>query len=949
MNIHSFCKVLLCTPLLMITELNAQDPDTSLPMDPEVRYGKLSNGLTYYIRKNTYRPHLADFYIAQKVGSILEKPEQRGLAHFLEHMAFNGTTHFPGGSQGADIREWCETVGIKFGKNLNAYTSIDETVYNISDAPVVREGVIDSCLLILHDWSNDLLLTDEEIDKERGVIHEEWRTRQNASMRLLEKYEEYAYKDTKYEDCLPLGHMDVVLNFKYKDLRDYYEKWYRPDLQGIVIVGDIDPDQIEKKIKHLFSDIPAQPNADERIYYPVSDNKEPVVGIFTDKEQPDTEINLFFKHETTPFEKRSTTEAWKRNVIDVMISHMMGGRLSELKNKPDAPFLDAGVNNSSFLFSTTKETFALYVTGKEGLAEKALEATYREMLRAVEFGFLESELSRMKKNYLTHYENLYKERNSIENEQHVDQYVQHFIESRPATSIEYEYRELALKLIPQITLQEVNEQLRAYVTRENRVLFLVGPEKKGLFYPSEQTLLQILSDVEAEPLTAYTENIDESPLVENLPEPGAVIEESQSVFGSTRWKLSNGLTVFIKPTDFKADEVQLTMTRNVGNSVYPDSEKPNWHNAASIVLEGGLGKYSPTDISKKLAGRYSSANTYFDEYADQITGYSTPKDFETLMQFIYLICTSPRKDTNAAAVWKNKIKENIRNEILQPEIAFSDSVSTAIYGSNPRIRRLTESDIDSIDYDRCIQIFREKYSDASDYTVFIVGNVQPDSIRPDIEKYLGALPSLHTKDTWKDTGLRIRKGNFRNHFERMQETEKSSISIVYADTIQITPRTSLLSAMIKHLLSITYTEKVREEEGGTYGVQLGGNMEFLPKPIILFQINFTTNPDIQNKLLSIIYKEIDRFIEQGPKPEDLVKTKEFMLKDFANQTKENSYWMQQLVLEQTRGFSTYNDYENIVKNTTTAELQEFARRLFTKANRYEVIMNSPGKSPAPIP
>ncbi len=924
--------------ICVLPYLAAQGP--VLPIDPKVRVGKLENGLTYYIQKNTTRPQLADFYIAQKVGSIQETPSQRGLAHFLEHMAFNGTTHFPGNEEGPGIMPWCETIGIKFGQNLNAYTSIDETVYNISDAPVIREGVIDSCLLILHDWSNDLLLTDEEIDKERGVIHEEWRTTRNAWIRMYEKALPVVYAGTKYADCLPIGNMEVVNHFAYSELRDYYEKWYRPDLQGIVVVGDIDPDVIEEKIKSLFSDIPAaRPDAAPRIYYPVTDNQAPIVTIETDREATTQQWMLFFKHEAVPDAQKEFAGYLKREEMARMISRMLNQRLHDLQQKPDAPFLNATAYDGNFFLSKTKGAFTAMATSKEGKIEASLAVVYRELVRAARFGFTDTELERIKQEKLSSLETLYNERDTRRNREYVNEYVRNFLDNEPITGIEYYASLMGQTVVPSITLDQLNEMMKGFVTEENRVLMVFGPEKDSLVYPTPEDLLQTLKQVEAEDLTPYVETVNENPLVDQLPDTGKVVEEkSDQSFGTTVMTLSNGMTVVIKPTDFKMDQVLMQIQHEGGNSIYPDSDALNWRYAVGMVWEGGIGAFSNPELTKKLAGKNAWTSPFMNTYFDGVRGNCAPRDFETMMQLAYLRFTAPRRDEEAIEAWRLRLKESIRNEMALPRTVFRDSVNATIYGYNERIRRIQESEIDRIDYDRCLEIYRNTFADASGFTAWIVGNVEIDSIRPLVAKYLGALPSTYSNVSWKETSLQRRKGVHSVRFDRSQETPSARILIGFEARMENTFRNSLLMNMLSQILNITYTEKIREDEGGTYGVSVWGEISREPVEESYFQISFETAPEKEQALTPIVYQEIEAFRQNGPDAGNLAKVKEFLLKHHINNLRENQYWMHVIGQWCFYNMDVHTEYEAIVQSVTPSELQEFANRVFGQGNEYEVIM-----------
>lgn len=676
-----------------------------IPVDANVRIGKLDNGLTYYIRKNKLPENRADFYIAQKVGSIQETPEQRGLAHFLEHMCFNGTTHFPDNT----LIEYLETIGVKFGANLNAYTSIDETVYNISNVPVMREGVIDSCLLILHDWSNDLLLDPKEIDKERGVINEEWRTRMSGMQRLQEKALPQMFAGTKYADCLPIGNMDVVNNFKYQTLRDYYEKWYRPDLQGIVIVGDVDVDAIENKIKKMFADIPAQPNAAERVYYPVTDNEEPIIVIEQDKEQPSIQVLLFNKHEAVPDTEKGNMSYLVIKYAKSLISNMLNARLDEIRQSPNPPFIYSGAYDGMFFAAKTKDAFTGYVVCKEDGIEGGFETLLREIERIRRFGFTGSEYTRARADYLRHLESEYNERDKKKNQSYVHQYVRHFLDSEPIPGIENEYS-IINQVAQAIPVEAINQILKTLVSDKNQVVAVFGPEKEGLTYPGKDAIRAIINKVKAENLTAYEDKVSDEPLISKMPAPGKIVSEKKNdIFGTTSLVLSNGVKVIIKQTDFKADEIQMKGLSLGGSSLFPESDAVNIKTLNAVIGAGGKGNFSPVELEKVLSGKKAWANATIGDKTEAIDGGCSPKDFETMMQLAYLSFTSPRKDAEAFASYKSRTKASLENQELHPMISLIDSINSAIFMNNPRHERLKSGMIDKINYDRVMEMFNDRF------------------------------------------------------------------------------------------------------------------------------------------------------------------------------------------------------------------------------------------------
>ena len=923
------------------TSVFAQQQMPPIPLDPNVRVGKLDNGLTYYIRKNSLPENRADFYIAQKVGSIQETPDQSGLAHFLEHMCFNGTTHFPDNL----LREYLEGIGVKFGYNLNAYTSVDETVYNINDVPVTREGVIDSCLLILHDWANDLTLDPKEIDKERGVIHEEWRSRMSAMQRLMEKSLPVMFEGTKYANCFPIGNMDVVLNFKPQTLRDYYETWYRPDLQGIVVVGDIDVDMIENKIKALFADIPAQPNAPERIYYPVNDNVEPIVFIGQDKEQPNIQILLFNKHEATPNAQKGTMDYMVMAYIKGLIADMFNARLNEIRQSANPPFVYAGGYDSDFFVAKTKDAFTGYVVCKEDNIEGGFATLLREIERARRFGFTESEYNRARAEYLRQIESKFNERDKEKNSNYTSTYVRNFLDNEPMPGIENTYAILN-QIAPMIPVQAVNQLFPTLVTGSNQVVALFGPEKEGLTFPTKEALIDVINKVKAEELTAYEDKVSDEPLIANMPTPGKIISEKKNeIFGTTLLTLSNGVKVFVKPTDFKADEIRMTGTSFGGSSLYPVSEAVNIMNINSVVAAGGLGSFSPVDLEKVLAGKKASASASVNQLTEDISGSCSPKDFETMLQLTYLSFTAPRKDVEAFESFKNRTKASLQNQELHPMMAFVDSIGSTIYMGHPRAKRMKSYMVDQLDYDKILEMYNDRFKDASDFTFTFVGNINLEEAKPLIEQYLGSLPSINRKETFADVNLVARKGTFKNEFIKEQETPKASNLVFYHGACPYSVKNSVMMDITHQILNLIYTEKVREDEGGTYGVSVQGSLTKYPREEFSLEIFFETSPSKRDKLMQIIFAEVQKLGTEGPSETNLNKVKEYMLKKHAENLKENNYWMGAINTYVKNGVDSVDGYETLINNISLNDIRNFANELFVKQkNEIEVSMISPEKN-----
>lgn len=909
-----------------------------IPVDPNVRIGKLDNGLTYYLRKNNLPANRADFYIAQKVGSIQEEENQRGLAHFLEHMCFNGTTHFPGDA----LKQYLERIGVKFGENLNAYTSVDETVYNISNVPVNTPGAVDSCLLILHDWSNDLTLDPKEIDKERGVINEEWRTRMSAMQRFQEKLLPAMFAGTKYATCFPIGTMDVVMNFKPQTLRDYYEKWYRPDLQGIVVVGDIDVDAVEVQIKKLFADVPAQPNAAKREYYPVNDNKEPIVLIARDKEQPHIQAIVFNKHKATPDSEKDKIGYLVENYATNLIGNMLNARLNELLQEANPPYIYAGSYDGDFFVAKTKQAFTGIVVCKEDAVESGIATLLREMERARRFGFTESEYQRARAEYLRNLESAYNERDKRKNDEYINEYVRHFLDNEPIPGIENEYGIIS-QIAPSIPVEPLNMMMQTLVTDTNQVVAIFGPEKENLKMPTEDAIKKILQEVKAEELTPYVDKVSDEPLMRETPKGGKIIsEQKDDVFGTTMLTLSNGVKVIIKKTDFKADEIIMKGVSPGGSSLFPDSEIINI-NGLDAVSVGGLGNFSAVELEKVLAGKRASVGYGIGDKTESVNGYCSPKDFETMMQLTYLTFTAPRRDDDAFASYKNRNKAAWLNQEMNPMTAFGDSVTYALRMGHPRTLRVKSDMVDKMDYDKILAMYQDRFKDASDFTFIFVGNVDIEEMKPLIAEYLGTLPSINRKESFKDNKIEYRKGVYKNEFIREQETAKASNFVSFIGTCKYDLRNTILMDMTGQVMDLVYTEKVREDEGGTYSVYVGGNLSKYPKEIAGLQVIFDTAPSKREKLMKIIFAEIEHIAKEGPSETNLNKVKEFMLKKHTEDLKENGYWMGSIDEYLFTGMNPVKDYEQIVNSITAKDIQKFADDLFKQKNEVEVSMISPEK------
>ena len=927
--------LLLVMGSAVIASAQQQPQMPPIPTDPNVRIGKLENGLTYYIRHNELPEDRADFYIAQKVGSILEEENQRGLAHFLEHMCFNGTTNFPG----KGIINWLETIGVRFGENLNAYTSIDETVYNINNVPVIRDGIVDSCLLILHDWANDLTLDPKEIDNERGVIHEEWRTGQGAMMRMYEQALPKAFEGSKYGHRLPIGTIEVIDNFPYQALRDYYETWYRPDQQGVIVVGDIDVDKVEAKIKEIFSPIKMPANAPERKYEQVPDNKEPIITIAKDKEQPSTMIYIWHKHPATPNEAKGNIGYLVQNYMFSMISSMMHARLEELRQSANPPYIQAASGDSDFLLAKTTEAFVGMAVSKDDGIPTALSTLVREIERARKFGFTSSEYARAKADYLLMLESAYKERDKMKNNQYVQEYVRHFIDNEPIPGIEMEYT-IMNQLAPNIPVEAINSILPQLIKDENIVINIFGPDKEGMIYPTEAEILDILNKTKAEEITAYVDKVSDEPLMKETPKAGKIVKTEEGPFGSTALTLSNGVRVVVKNTDFKADEIRMRAFSPGGTSVFGTKEALQIKMLNSVAGLGGLGNFSNVDLEKVLAGKKASVNASVSDLSEGLNGSCSPKDLETMLQLVYLSFTAPRMDNDAFESFKQRTKAALANQEADPSMALTDTLQREMYGNHPMAGRVKADMIDQTDYNRIMEMYKDRFKEAGDFTFLFVGNINLEEAKPLIETYLGGLPTINRKENYQDIKLDIQKGTRKNLFEKQMETPKATVISIISGDCEYNLKNNLLMTMLSQTMSMVYLETVREKEGASYGVSAYGQLSRGIKDEALFQIYFDTDPAKREKMEQIVMSELQKVAKEGPRPEHLAKVKEFLLKKHIENVKENGYWLGQLNNYYWYNTDMNTNYEQLVNELTVEDVKNFTKALLDQGNIIEVTMTA---------
>ena len=904
-----------------------------IPIDQQVRIGKLENGLTYYIRQNNYPEGQANFYIAQKVGSVIEEEHQRGLAHFLEHMCFNGTEKFPGNG----VVKYLESIGVKFGSDLNAYTSIDETVYNIDNVPMNVTGAIDSCLWILHDWAGGLLLEEEDIDKERGVIHEEWRQRNTSQQRMMEAVALEMYPGNPYGARFPIGTLEVIDNFPYSALREYYEKWYRPDQQAIVVVGDVNVDEVEGKIKSIFSDLTMPENPAERIYYPIEDNKEPIIALAQDKEQQYGIVYLFAKHEAIPNEFKNDMQYLLIYYAKSMFAQMMRGRMSELAMNPDAPFVQASVYDEEFFLAKTKGAVNGAVVPKEGQVKEALATLYREMLRVQRHGFTESEYARARAEYLTNLESAYNERNKVKSQRYCKEYVRHFIDNEPIPGIEFEYPFMSQNA-PMLPVDLVNGYVQSLMSDSNLVVMAMLPEKEGLVHPTKEEISQLLASVYAEDITAYEDKVSDEPLIAEEPAGGKVVKVKNAQYGYKQLTLSNGATVYLKSTDFKADQILMHAVSKGGTALYNENEAINLSQVVDVIENNGIGSFNTTDLQKMLAGKKAYVSPYISLNMEGMEGGTTPKDFETLMQLTYLQFTAPRLDAEAFASYKNKMKAMLENQELDPETALGDTITKVLYNNHPRVLNMKVDDVEKIDDARILEIYKERFADAADFSFIFTGAIDEAVAIPLIEKYIGGLPAGGKKETYVDAKVDIQKGEITNIFDKQMATPSATVYLVYSGKMEYTLKNQLMMSLTKQILDIIYTEEIREKEGGTYGVGTSGTINKVPKESARLLVMFQTAPELREKLTGMAIDLLNQYVENGPRQKDLDKVREYMLKKYTENQKENAYWANLMYANIALGYDGYKNYEAILNSITPKDLQKFAKKLLKQGNKIEVSM-----------
>jgi zinc protease len=909
-----------------------------LPLDPAVRTGTLKNGLTYFIRKNAKPEDRAELRLVVKAGSVLEDPEQQGLAHFVEHMAFNGTKNF----KKHEIVDFMESAGMRFGADLNAYTSFDETVYKLQ-LPTDDPRVLDRGVQVLEDWAHNVSFEDEEIDKERGVVMEEWRLRQGADNRMREITMPVVFQGSRYPQRLPIGKTAVLDTFRHETLRRFYRDWYRPELMAVVAVGDFDPEAVRKMIEDHFNRIPPSVNPRPRFAADIPDHPGTLVVIATDPEATSSSVNVRTKFPYLP----SASEAdYRRGLIEDMISSMLGQRFDDLRRAADPPFLGASFGISGF--NTAKRFVDLSAAVQNGGVERGIEAILTEAERARRHGFTQGELDRARQDILRGMEQFYSERDKIESDRYTDEYVSYFLEGTASPSVDVEYA-LYERLLPAITLDEVNAAAKKLLAMQenNRVIAATSPKKEGVAVPTEAELRGAFKKIAAADISPYVDNVTDQPLLASAPVPGRIVEEKRNAeLGTIEWKLSNGARVVLKPTDFKNDEILFTASSSGGYSLTSDANVFSASLATTVVGESGLGSHSRSDLEKLLTGKAVRVAPYIGELQEGLNGMASPKDLETMFQLINLCFVAPRRDSVAFTGLMARTRASIQNRTSRPEQVLYDSIQATLSQHNPRRRPLTAEDLATVSLDSALDFYRDRFADAGDFSFFFVGSLKPETIRPLVETYLASLPSSGRHESWRDLGIRPPKGVVSTEAHQGAEP-KSQVALIFTGPFVWNRENRHLIDAVTELLEYRMREVLREDKGGTYGVGVYATPAKYPEERYSMVVNFGCSPDRVDELTKAALGVIEEFKKNGPAKGDMEKMKETGRRERESQLKKNGFWLGSL-----QSSYLYGDDPNeiphgdrLIEQLTPEQAKAAAIRYFDMNNYIKAILYPERRTP----
>ncbi len=914
----------------------AQNP---LPNDPAVRKGTLENGLTYYIRHNDKPANRAEFYLATNVGAIQETPDQDGLAHFLEHMCFNGTKNFPG----KGILEYLQSIGAEFGRNINAMTGVEQTVYMLNNIPLVREGVIDTCLLILHDYSHYVTCDSVEIDNERGVILEERRQGMTAMRRMIEKAFPYYYGDSKYATCTVIGSQENLETFKPESLRTFYRTWYRPDLQAVIVVGDVDVDAVEAKIKSTFSQIPAAENPQPKQVHKVPENTEPLIGIITDPEATSTSIDILWKSEPAPEELNNTDAGMMLEILKDYIRAIMSERFNDITSRPDAPFLNAYLGIESFCETMEATTGSVVCKPGEGIA--AFKAFMTEVEKMKRYGFTDDEVSRAKDNILSQYEKAAQGAETRENADFIGDYVDNFFDNYPYMEPQTEY-ELAKLICSQINSIILNQIAATIITDNNMVIVYKAPEKEGLSHPSAQDFTQALAEVKASEIAPNEAVNTNEPLLDKSRLKGSPVkQETQITLGgktATEWTLKNGMKVVVLPTEYKKDQVLLNIVKDGGRSLIATEDLPSFDdNVFSVFMyNSGLSKFPATTLSKMLAGKNVSRAVYIGPIRHGISATSSPSDIETAFALMYLSIADPRFDQDEFQTGIEQLRAVLPNMENNPDYKLQQEMTKTLFGNNPRQTVISMETLEKANLETIERVYRETlFKDMAGATLYIVGHVQLDSIKPLVEKYIGSLPKGKKASTWQQTGEHIVKGKVENHFATSMETPKTTVLQVYTAYIPFSVKNQVMLDAAKYVLDMIYVATLREEEGGTYGASVMNGFQKHPEERAMIQVYFNTNPESAMKLSELAKEGLEKLMNEGPTEEQLGRTVENFKKNIPESRITNEWWLSNLQFYYNYNGSDFDkEYEQAVEQIDAENIKAILKSVLEQGNLVEIMM-----------
>ncbi len=921
--------LLALTSQLITAQTDLNQP---LPNDESVHQGVLGNGMTYYIKSNQEPKERASFYIIQDVGALLEEDHQNGLAHFLEHMAFNGTEHF----EGKGIINTLEQHGVAFGENINAGTGQDQTVYMLKDVPVNKPGILDTCLLILNDWSNYLLLTEEEIDAERGVIKEEWRTRRTAQWRLQQGSMPYFFPNSKYAERDVIGSLDVIENFEYDALRDFYHKWYRTDLQAIAMVGDFDADEMEEKVKELFSQIPPVEDPPERPFFEIPDQEEPLFGLVTDKEASRTMIQYLIRHKKASLGSETLADH-REDYIQELFNSMTGQRINELLQKGEPPFIFGAINYGDFVRGY--EIMSLFLSPKPNEEALGLQSILTELERIKRYGFTQGELDRAKSEIMTQWEKHYNERDKISNDEFIQDFIGNYLYQDAYLSAEQGFM-LVQVLLPTITLEDFNTRLKDWLTGENRALVIQGPEGEEHVHLNEAEAFAIFELVAAADVEPYEEEeLAESLVSEELGLEAITSTRKLDQFEAVEWTLENGARVIFRHADFEKDQVQIIGYSKGGGSLYGNEYVPTTDMLSSLLDYYGVGDFDVTTLQKMLTGKNVTYRVNLAGLSEGISGSATPKDMETLMQLLYLSFVHPRFDADAHDAIIARFQGVVKNMGNNPQKIMGDSLSLIQTNYHPRTRVLDPEFLNDVKFEWIEKVYRERFADASDFFFIIVGNMEEEEVKVLAQKYIGAIPDLDRNETWVDRGVREPQGVVEKEIPMALETPKANVNIVINKPMDYSAYNRLVLQVIEGILDLRYTESIREEEGGTYGVSVRTGMEHWIRELGNMQIRFDCDPEKAGLLKEKVYEELELLAKAGPSEEDLSKTVKNLLKKREQAKEHNAYFLNTLRSYYVHeiNFNDPANYEDILHGLTVKDVKKVMKAFYKGPNIVDVV------------